>query len=65
MGSVCSVAGAAGLCADQRFDVLAGFRLVARELLHPNRLARRLSDTARGLAAMTSALLPVAGHACF
>ncbi|MDX3189781.1 wax ester/triacylglycerol synthase family O-acyltransferase [Streptomyces sp. MN03-5084-2B] len=34
-------------------------RLVARELLHPNRLARRISDAARGLAAMTSALLPV------
>jgi len=34
-------------------------RLLARELLHPNRLARRVSDAARGLAAMTSALLPV------
>ncbi|MEU7788865.1 wax ester/triacylglycerol synthase family O-acyltransferase [Amycolatopsis sp. NPDC049159] len=33
-------------------------RLVARELLHPNRLARRISDAARGLAALTSALLP-------
>ncbi|MEV6874576.1 wax ester/triacylglycerol synthase family O-acyltransferase [Amycolatopsis sp. NPDC051128] len=33
-------------------------RLVARELLHPNRLARRVSDAARGLAALTSALLP-------
>ncbi|MGK3206767.1 wax ester/triacylglycerol synthase family O-acyltransferase [Amycolatopsis sp. MEPSY49] len=34
-------------------------RLLARALLHPNRLARRVSDAARGLAAMTSALLPV------
>lgn len=34
-------------------------RLAARELLHPNRLARRISNTARGLAAMTSAVLPV------
>src|SRR5213078_795544 len=33
-------------------------RLAARELLHPNRLARHVSDAARGLAAMTSALLP-------
>src|SRR6266496_1321377 len=33
-------------------------RLVGRELLHPNRLARRVSDAARGLAALTSALLP-------
>ncbi|WP_206797033.1 wax ester/triacylglycerol synthase family O-acyltransferase [Amycolatopsis sp. MtRt-6] len=33
-------------------------RLIARELLHPNRLARRVSDAARGLAALTSALLP-------
>ncbi|WP_086853522.1 wax ester/triacylglycerol synthase family O-acyltransferase [Amycolatopsis kentuckyensis] len=34
-------------------------RLVARQMLHPNRLARRVSDVARGLAALTSALLPV------
>ncbi|MEV4143776.1 wax ester/triacylglycerol synthase family O-acyltransferase [Amycolatopsis sp. NPDC049691] len=33
-------------------------RLIARELRHPNRLARRVSDAARGLAALTSALLP-------
>ncbi|WP_410645035.1 wax ester/triacylglycerol synthase family O-acyltransferase [Amycolatopsis sp. lyj-346] len=33
-------------------------RLLAREVLHPNRLARRVSDAARGLAALTSALLP-------
>ncbi|MFI5589508.1 wax ester/triacylglycerol synthase family O-acyltransferase [Amycolatopsis sp. NPDC051758] len=33
-------------------------RLLARELLHPNRLARRVSTAARGLAALTSALLP-------
>jgi len=33
-------------------------RLLARELLHPNRLARRVSDAARGLASLTSALLP-------
>ncbi|MGW3960573.1 wax ester/triacylglycerol synthase family O-acyltransferase [Amycolatopsis sp. NPDC005003] len=33
-------------------------RLIARALLHPNRLARRVSDAARGLAALTSALLP-------
>ncbi|MEQ0558006.1 wax ester/triacylglycerol synthase family O-acyltransferase [Amycolatopsis sp. NEAU-NG30] len=34
-------------------------RLAAGALLHPNRLARRVSDAARGLAALTSALLPV------
>jgi diacylglycerol O-acyltransferase len=34
-------------------------RLIAREMPHPNRLARRVSDAARGLAATTSALLPV------
>ncbi|GLY38161.1 diacylglycerol O-acyltransferase [Amycolatopsis sp. NBRC 101858] len=33
-------------------------RLLAREVLHPNRLARHVSDAARGLTAMTSALLP-------
>ncbi|GAB3147710.1 diacyglycerol O-acyltransferase [Amycolatopsis stemonae] len=33
-------------------------RLLAREVLHPNRLARRVSEAARGLAAMTTALLP-------
>ncbi|WIY00396.1 wax ester/triacylglycerol synthase family O-acyltransferase [Amycolatopsis mongoliensis] len=33
-------------------------RLIAGQLLHPNQLARRLSDAARGLAALTSALLP-------
>ncbi|MGW5718543.1 wax ester/triacylglycerol synthase family O-acyltransferase [Amycolatopsis sp. NPDC003865] len=33
-------------------------RALAGELLHPNRLARRVSDVARGLVTMTSALLP-------
>jgi len=33
-------------------------RWAARQLRHPNRLARRVSDAARGLAALTSALLP-------
>jgi diacylglycerol O-acyltransferase len=34
-------------------------RVLASSLLHPNQLARRVSDAARGLAALTSALLPV------
>jgi WS/DGAT/MGAT family acyltransferase len=33
-------------------------RALAGELRHPNRLARRVNDAARGLAALTSALLP-------
>ncbi|WP_328457782.1 wax ester/triacylglycerol synthase family O-acyltransferase [Amycolatopsis sp. NBC_00438] len=32
--------------------------LLAKQLLHPNVLARRVSDAARGLAALTSALMP-------
>ncbi|RSM38105.1 wax ester/triacylglycerol synthase family O-acyltransferase [Amycolatopsis balhimycina DSM 5908] len=55
--------GAAGLVLEAVGSLLSSpwhqARLVAREMLHPNRLARRVNDAARGLAAMTSALLPV------
>jgi len=56
-GAVRMLLDAAGSLLANPFEQL-GF--LAKTLLHPRRVARQVSDTARGLTAMTTALLPVA-----
>jgi len=56
-GAVKMLLGAVGELARNPWEQLG---VLGRQLLHPNRLAHRVSDAARGLSAMASALLPAA-----